>query len=92
MTREMFHERAVLLALAEKVHQDHIDRLDGPISEKLVPRPYKRRPRPNTAIIALAAQRAIAKREARERAERQMRQWLSHPVASELVEETDGAL
>jgi hypothetical protein len=47
--------------LAEKVHQDHIHRLDVP-TDLVEPRPFKRRPRPKTAIIALAAQELIARK------------------------------
>lgn len=79
MTREMFHGSAVLRALVEKVHQDHVDRLDGPEAEKLVPRPYRGKRRANTAIIAQAAQRSIARRLLREKDEAEsnalLRSW-----------------
>ncbi len=50
---------------AAKVQQDHVDRLDVPWDTPLVPRPFKRRPRPQTAIIARAARRKIQQREAK---------------------------
>lgn len=58
-----FHERAQLECLAEIVHEEHCLRLDVKVEEPLVPRRFKHRPRPKTAIIARAAQEAIAARE-----------------------------
>lgn len=60
-------------ALAEEAQQNHIHRLDVPWDTLLVPRPYRRRPRPQTAIIARAAQRKIQERHAKEAVEA----WLS---------------
>lgn len=53
-------KRSTLEALAEIVHRDHCDRLDLPFAEKLVPRPFKPRPRPKTAIISEAVRRKLA--------------------------------
>lgn len=51
----MFHD---LDQLVYEIQQDHADRLDEPSSNPLVPRPYKPRPRPKTAIISEAAKNA----------------------------------
>ena len=48
---------------SEDVQEEHRLRLDVAVEKPLVPRPYKRRPRPQTAIIARAAQEAQAARE-----------------------------
>lgn len=54
--------------LADEVHALHRRRLDLPI-EDLIRRPFKRRPRPKTAIISRAAEEATA-----------TRQWLEEEV------------
>jgi len=59
----MFHTSVQLEQMAEEVHEEHCLRLDVKIETPLVPRPFKRRPRPQTAIISRAAQEAIAARE-----------------------------
>lgn len=46
-------------ALAEEIQQRHARRLDGPDSIPMVPRSFKPRPRPQTAIISEAAQRKM---------------------------------
>lgn len=51
--------RSTLESLVDKVHEDHCLRSDIPLAENLVPRPFKRRPRPKTAIIAMAAQARV---------------------------------
>ena len=66
-----FHERRQLQRLSEIVHEEHMLRLDVKIEEQLVPRKFKHRPRPQTAIIARAAHRVV---EAREGVERQLSQ------------------
>jgi hypothetical protein len=55
-----------LEALSTEVQQNHIHRLDVPTDTLLVPRPFRHRPRPQTAIIARAAQRKIQERHAKE--------------------------
>jgi hypothetical protein len=45
--------------LAEEVHSDHRARIDTPLKPDLVPRPFKRRPRPRTAVIAERAREII---------------------------------
>ena len=54
-----FHEKRQLQRLSEIVQEEHKLRLDVKIEEPLVPRKFKHRPRPQTAIIARAAHRAI---------------------------------
>lgn len=46
---------------AERVREAHIRREDAP-SGFLEPRPFKRRPRPKTALIAEACQRKLEER------------------------------
>ena len=55
-------EKIELEPLAEIVHEEHCLRLDVKFDEPLVPRPFKPRPRPKTAIISAAAQRKIEAR------------------------------
>jgi len=56
--------------LYEEVHSLHVRRLDLPL-EDLRPKRFKRRPRPNTAIVSLAAQRL-----------RYTRSWLSDMMST----------
>lgn len=56
---DRFHEMTDIESLAEEIKQRHALRLDSPDSIPMVPRPFKPRPRPQTAIIARAAQRKI---------------------------------
>ncbi len=49
--------------LLKEVQEIRRLRLDVLAMDDLVPRPWKRRPRPNTAIIAEAAKRAIVRRQ-----------------------------
>jgi hypothetical protein len=68
--------------LADEVHQNHIDRLDVPWGTPLVPRPFRPRPRPQTAIIARAALRKIQQRQAKAAVD----EWLSsRPLTAEHV-------
>jgi hypothetical protein len=56
-------KRSKLETLADEVHEDHCLRLDIPWGTRLVPRPFKRRPRPKTAIIAHAANARVGVKE-----------------------------
>lgn len=58
----MFHDSDDIEKLAEEVQAEHAIRLGGPDFTPMVPRPFKPRPRPRTAIISEAAQQAFEER------------------------------
>lgn len=74
-----------LESLLEKVQKIRRLRLDVLAMEDLVPRPWQGRPRPKTAIIAEAAAKAIARREAAEAREHKHQQGCVGPASKERV-------
>lgn len=52
-------ERSTLERITKEIQEEHCLRLDMKWDERLVPRPFQPRPRPQTAIIAEAAQEKI---------------------------------